>query len=168
MPLAPARVHPLQHAGPILAFGAAGAGIDLDIGVVGVGLAGQQRRDLVALGALGELGQALDRVVDQALVALGVGHLHQLDRVGQLALDRARRAHRSVEPLALAHHFLRRLGIVPQRRVLDLGVELLQPALGAVPVEEPAQQRGRGVDLVDIGLRFGAHGRASCCSVSAG
>jgi hypothetical protein len=55
--LGPARVHALEHAGPVLALGAAGAGIDLDIGVVGVGLAGEQRLDLVLLGALGELGE---------------------------------------------------------------------------------------------------------------
>ena len=55
--LAPARVHALQHLGPVLALGAAGAGIDLDIGVVGIGLAGEQGGDLVLLGALGEIGE---------------------------------------------------------------------------------------------------------------
>ena len=159
--LAPAGVHPLQHLGPVLAFGAAGAGIDLDIAVVGVGLARQQRRDLVALGPRGEVGEAVDAFDDQRLVALGLGHLDQLGGVAQLALDRLGRVDRLVEPAALAHHFLRRLGIVPQRRLLDLGVELLEPPLRPVPVEEPAQQRGRGLDLVDMGLRFGAHaGRA--------
>src|SRR4051794_30828861 len=62
-----------------------------------------------------------------------------------------------LEALPLAHEVLRRLRIVPQRRVFDLCVQLLQSLVGAVPVEEPAQQRGRGVDLVDMGLRFGAH-----------
>ncbi len=32
--LGPARVHAQQHAGPVLAFGAAGAGMDLEIGIV--------------------------------------------------------------------------------------------------------------------------------------
>ena len=155
--LAPAGVHPLQHLGPVLALGAARAGVDLDIGVVGVGFAGEQRRDLVALGALGQLGEARARLVDQRVVAFGLGHLDELDGVGQLALDRPGRADRLFEPAALAHDLLRRLGIVPQRRVLDPGVELVEPAQRAVPVEEPAQQRGRGLDLVDMGLRFGAH-----------
>ena len=114
-PLGPARVHALQHLGPILALGAAGAGIDLDIGVVAVGLARQQGGDLVALGALGHLRERSDGVIDQYAVALGLGHLHQFDRVGQLPLDRPRRADRFVEPAALAHHDLRRLGIVPER-----------------------------------------------------
>ena len=72
-------------------------------------------------------------------------------------LDRAGGADRLVEPAALAHHLLRRLGIVPQRRVLDPGVELVEPLQRAVPVEEPAQEVEGGIDLVDGGLRFGAH-----------
>ena len=43
VPLGPARVHAKQHLGPVLAFGAAGAGMDFEIGVVAVGLARQHR-----------------------------------------------------------------------------------------------------------------------------
>ena len=113
---------------------------------------------LSVVGALGERGERGDAFVDHRLVALGLGHLDQLDGVVELALDRARRGDRLVEPAALAHHLLRGLGIVPQRRVLDARVELVEPAQRAVPVEEAAQQRERVVDLVDMGLRFGAHG----------
>ena len=55
------------------------------------------------------------------------------------------------------HDRLRGLGIVPQRLVLDLGIELLKPLERAVPVEEPAQQREGSIDLVGVSLRFGAH-----------
>ena len=44
--LGPARVHAQQHRGPVLALGAAGAGVDFEIGVVGVGLAREHRLDL--------------------------------------------------------------------------------------------------------------------------
>ena len=44
--LGPARVHAQQHAGPVLAFGAARAGMDFQIAVVGVGLAREQRLGL--------------------------------------------------------------------------------------------------------------------------
>ena len=101
--------------------------------------------------------EARDRLGLHLGVALGLGHLDQLDRVGQLALDRAGRGDRLVQPAALAHHVLRGLGIVPQRLVLDARVQLVEPAQRAVPVEEPAQQRERVVDRVDMGLRFGAH-----------
>ena len=49
VPLRPARIHPQQHLRPVLALGAAGAGMDFEIGVVGVGLAREQRFDLAAL-----------------------------------------------------------------------------------------------------------------------
>src|SRR5687767_9168652 len=44
----PARVHPLEDLGPVLGLGAAGAGVDLDIGVVAVGLAREQGLELGA------------------------------------------------------------------------------------------------------------------------
>ena len=55
-----------------------------------------------------------------AVIAFGLGQFDQLDRVVELPLDRARRADRLFQPPPLAHDFLRRLGIVPERRVLDL------------------------------------------------
>ena len=48
-PLGPADIHALEHLRPVLALGAAGAGMDLDIGVVGVGFAGEQRLDLALM-----------------------------------------------------------------------------------------------------------------------
>jgi hypothetical protein len=45
--LGPARIHAQQHRGPVLAFGAAGAGMDFEIGVV-VGFAREQRFQLLA------------------------------------------------------------------------------------------------------------------------
>src|SRR3546814_886482 len=72
-------------------------------------------------------------------------------------LFRSRRADRLVEPAAFAHDLLRRLGVVPKRRVLDLRIEFVEPPHRAVPVEKAAQQRQRGANLVDMILRFGAH-----------
>ena len=46
--LGPARVHAQQHRGPVLAFGAAGAGVDFEIGVEAVGFAAEQRFELAA------------------------------------------------------------------------------------------------------------------------
>jgi hypothetical protein len=48
--------------------------------------------------------------------------------------------------------------VMRERRRLDARVELVEPAQCAVPIEEPAQQRQRCLDLVDMSLRFGAHG----------
>jgi hypothetical protein len=134
--LGPAAVHALEHAGPILALGPARARIDLDIAVVGVGLARQQGGDLVAFGPLGKVGQRADAVVDQAVVILGsaisisstvsVSSVSSL-RVAAIASSSRRRSRiTSCAP-----------GVVPQRRVLDLRVELLQPP------QRPSQSRNR-------------------------
>ena len=134
--LAPAAVHPLEHAGPVLALGPARARVDLDIAVVVVGLAAEQRGDLVGLGLGGERLQRGDAVVGHRLVALGLGHVDQFGRVGEFALDAAGRRHRLIEAAAFLHHRLRRLGVVPQRRVLDPRVQLVEAAEGAIPVKE--------------------------------
>src|SRR6516162_725536 len=46
--LGPARVHAQEHVGPVLALGAAGAGMNLEEGVEAVGLTGQKRFELAA------------------------------------------------------------------------------------------------------------------------
>jgi hypothetical protein len=53
MLLGPAGIHPHQHLGPILGLGAAGAGVDFHVAIIGVGFAGEQAFDLAALGVLG-------------------------------------------------------------------------------------------------------------------
>ena len=58
--LGPARVHAQQHVGPVLALGAAGAGMDFEIGVDCVGLARQQRFQLAPRDLLLQL---LERVL---------------------------------------------------------------------------------------------------------
>src|SRR3546814_15741551 len=99
-----------------------------------VGLAREERPDLVFLGPRGEHREAGDRVVDERFVALHLGQLDQFGGVVALFLARARRGHRLVEPANLAPHLLRRLGIFPQPRVLVLRIEHVQPAPLAVPV----------------------------------
>ena len=70
--LGPARVHAQQHAGPVLALGAAGAGMDFEVAVVGVGLAGQQRLELAARDFGLELAQRRLGLGDDALILLGL------------------------------------------------------------------------------------------------
>ena len=69
--LGPARVHAQQHRGPVLALGAAGAGMDFEIGVEAVGLAGQQRFELAARDFLLQRLQRGLGFGDDALIVLG-------------------------------------------------------------------------------------------------
>ena len=88
--LGPARVHAQQHRGPVLALGAAGAGMDFEIGVVGVGLARQQRLELAARDfVLAAFFSAALGLGDDRLIVLGLAELDHADVVVELALDPA-------------------------------------------------------------------------------
>ena len=122
--LRPAHVEPQQHLRPVLALGAAGAGVDFEIGVVGVGLAGQQRFQ-PALGGIGlQLEQRVFRIRQHRLVALRLGKLDQADRVVELGAQRVIGPHGLVEMRALAQQRLRLGRIVPQGRIAGLRVQL--------------------------------------------
>src|SRR4249919_1894501 len=91
VPLPPTRIHTLEHFGPVLAFGATRPGVDLDVGAVGIRFACEKGCDLVPVGALGKLGEAANAIFDEIPVALALGELNKLRRVGELALKCPRR-----------------------------------------------------------------------------
>ena len=117
--LGPARVHAQQHLGPVLGLGAAGAGVDLDEAVVGVGLAGEQALELQPARAASfsacsaasasattsaSPSSSASSVSAEAVLELPLQSALAVDRVGQAG--------------ALAHHRLRALAVVPELRVL--------------------------------------------------
>ena len=81
-PFGPAGIHAEQHFGPVLAFGAACAGVDFEIGVVAVGFTGQQRLHLVGISPVGQRGQRGEPIDHDAVVALGLAQFDKFDRVG--------------------------------------------------------------------------------------
>ncbi len=113
--LGPAQIHAHQHLGPVLALGAARAGMHGDDGVERVGFAGKH-------GAGFELfikcGQRLD-------VALEIGeHIFALARQLEVGVDVARAAHqllvvghKILKALAVAHDGLAGGGVVPEGRI---------------------------------------------------
>ena len=142
--LGPAHVHAHQHLGPVLRLGAAGAGVDLDIAVVGVGLAGQQALDLAPLRLLGQRAQRRHAVGDHRRVALGLGQLDQFERVGDLALQRcARRRSRPASRLRSRIMLLRGGGIVPEAGVLGAGVQFVEAGDGGIPVKDASSAARR-------------------------
>ena len=136
MRLRPAHIHAQQHAGPVLALGAAGAGMDLDIAVIAVGLARQQRQQLL----LGQLWahrlQHRFGIGDDRLVALELAELDQLDILRNRPLEPQHHGDLLVEVLAAAHHVLGARRIVPQCWILRLGIELRQLPQRVVPVKD--------------------------------
>ena len=85
--LGPAHIHAQQHLGPILRFGAAGAGMDFEIAVVAVGLARQQAFELAPSGLGAQLFERRPRPRRRSRLALGLAQFDQLERVVDLALD---------------------------------------------------------------------------------
>ena len=110
--------------------------MDFEIAVVGVGLARQQAFELAPGGLGAQLFERRLGLGDDPGVALGLAQFDQLDRVRDLALDAAVAADRVVEPGALAQQLLRGAGIVPQARVLGLGVQLGEAPCCGLPVKD--------------------------------
>ena len=143
MRLGPAHIHARQHLDPVLRLGTAGAGIDFEVAVIGVGLARQQAFEFELLG---------DRFqTRQHRLALGDGigilfHIAQFDQgngVIEFLLEAAAFADRFFEMVAFAHHGLRARGIVPEIGVLGERVQFVEPAQRVVPVKD-ASAAGRG------------------------
>ena len=110
--------------------------MNLEIAIVGVGLARQQAFEF-APGRLGA--QPFERCLglgDDAGLALGFAKLDQLERLLDLALDPAVAADRLVEPGALTQQLLRARGILPQAGVLGLRIQLGETAGRGLPVKD--------------------------------
>ena len=110
--------------------------MDLDIGVVAVDLARQQRLDLAALGLRQHGLEARQPLLLRVGIGFVLAELDEGDGILQRVIQARQRAQPVLEIGALAHQLLGRLGIVPEFRVLDLGVQLGQTARGSIDVKD--------------------------------
>ena len=108
----------------------------LDIAVVGVGLARQQRLDRAPLRLLVELLELRLTLGNGGAIVLGLAQLDQRDAVIELALELLVGVDRALELLALAHDLLRRLGVIPEPGILGFVVQLGEPGVRGVPVKD--------------------------------
>jgi hypothetical protein len=133
--LAPAQVHAQQHIGPILGLSTAGAGLDIQEGVVGVHLAGEHAAEF----QIGEFAlhmlQVIDHRFDGLLVALLGGHIQQFAGLRQAVVEAADDIHHRLQLGAFAAQFLGLFGIVPNGRVFQLAEDLGQAFLLAFEVK---------------------------------
>jgi hypothetical protein len=110
--------------------------MDLQIAVVHVGLARQQRLELAA-GDVGlEPAERLFGVRHDALVLLGLAELDHGDLVVEILLDAADGGELAFERGALLHHALGALLVVPEIGILGLGIELGQAGARLVDVKD--------------------------------
>ncbi len=105
----------MQHLRPVLALGAAGAGVHGDDGVERVGLAGEHGFGFQRFGKCGELLDALLQIRENVLA---------LARQLEVGFDVAGAADqffvvgdKLLQALSVAHQRLGGVGIVPQRRI---------------------------------------------------
>ena len=134
--LGPARVHAQQHLRPVLALGAAGAGMDFEIGIELVGLARQQRLQLAPRDFVLQVLQRLFGVGDDGRIVLGLAELDHADIVLELTLDLADAGQRILQRGALLHQLLCFLGIVPEIGVFGELVQLSQPRRRLLDVKD--------------------------------
>ena len=114
--------------------------MNLEIGIVAVGLARQQSFDLLALSLERQALKRRAGLGDRGLIILGLTELYECQRVVETALELAIRLDRSLQLLALPHHLLGALRIAPKLRILALAVQFAQALLGRVPVKETSGQ----------------------------
>ena len=110
--------------------------MDLDIGIVRIGLARQQRLELAPGNLRTELLERRLGLGDDLLVLLGFAELDHGELVVELALDAADGGELVLERGALLHHALGALLVVPEVGILGLPVELLEALARLVEVKD--------------------------------
>jgi hypothetical protein len=118
--------------------------VDLEVAIVGVGLAGEQAFEFALRGLRMELFERRLGLLDDTVVALGLGQLDELDRVLVALLDAPIAANQVFEPVALADQLLRRRRIVPELGILGPAGQLVKPSGRDIPVKD-ASAAGRAI-----------------------
>ena len=134
--LGPARVHAQQHRRPVLAFRAARAGVDFEIGVVGIRLPGKQRFHLPAPCFGFQFGKFRFCILDRRLVLLGFAERDQLYAVGKIGFDAPDGAERVLKRGALLHRLRCLLRIVPELGVFGERIQLGETLFRFLDVKE--------------------------------
>jgi hypothetical protein len=135
-PLAIAQVLAQQHRRPVAGFGAAGAGLDFDEAVAGVGRIVEHPPEFKVLDAfLDLLGVGLDGD-DRLVVALVHRHLEEIAGVRQRLRQAGQAEHRGLERALLAPEGERGFGIVPDVRRLERRIDFYQAVLLVFEVKD--------------------------------
>ena len=140
--LAPAQVHAQQHLGPVLRLGAAAAGLDVQVGGVGIVLAGEHAPELEPAQRLVHRGQLGLDVGEHVGVAVGQRHVKELGGIGQFLAGLAQRGDLGLDLRQLAADVLRALRLVPEAGVGLFGLQLFKLLdQGLVVKDSPARRR---------------------------
>ena len=123
--LAPAQVHAQQHLGPVLGFGAAGSGLDVEEGVGFVLLALEHAPELQLAEVAVDAGEFVVDVVQGFGIALGDGEIGQIGEIAQGATDVVEPVDDRLQRRLLPPQGLGPAGFVPEIGVRQLPLDLL-------------------------------------------
>ena len=118
------------------------------------GLLNMRRNSSCATVSRSAIGKLLD-VRQRVEVAIGLRHVVQLGVVGELARQMVDGLDHGFQRLLLAPQFLRALRLVPDGRVLQRGVDLVQPQRLALVVKDTPLARRCALSGRQAGRRFG-------------
>ncbi len=136
------QVHAQQHLRPVLRLGAAGTGLHVEIGVVGVHLAGEHALELHVVGQPGVERDIPGHCGHGGLVVLVSRHLQQIGGISQPGLGAGDRLQHLLQLGPLAAQVLGAFRVVPDLVVLQLRRYLDQAVtLDIVVKDSPAARR---------------------------
>jgi hypothetical protein len=124
--LGPAQIHPQQHFRPVLRLGAAGAGLNVQVRVVGVHLTREHAPEFEALYARLEAPQVAFHFGCRGRVIFFDRKREQLVCIAQTVLDLVETDDDLLQPRPLLAERLRALRFVPDVRLLQLALDLGQ------------------------------------------
>ena len=119
----PAAIHSQQHFRPILGFGSAAAGMDLQKGVIGINLAVQQGFQLAVPGFAAQVFQMPFQIGKRCFIAFSFRQLGQFRIVLQILLHILIAGQRFFQSRFFAHQPAGFFGIVPQPGVRTQGIQ---------------------------------------------
>ena len=151
----PAHVHPLQHLGPVLRFGAAGAGIDAHDGALPVVGAGEHAGELHLAHSVLDTRQHTCRLGSRGLVLGFVGQFHQNPRVLEGAHLHVESVHGFLETRLFTQQRLGLLVGVPEVGVRRLAIKLGYAGTFAVDVKDAPGESPDGVPTFRCGRAEG-------------
>jgi hypothetical protein len=112
-----------QHGSPVLGLGAAGAGLDVDEAVQGVGRVGEHAAEFERFQALAQGGAVLLDGEQGGVVVIRAGQFEQVAGVVQAAFDVGQGVDDGFQGFLFAAQFLGMLRIVPDVRAFQFGVD---------------------------------------------
>ena len=140
MRIRPLEIHAQQHRRPILRFGAACAGLDVEERIVRVHLAGEHPLKLESLDFLAQAANVGFDFQSGAGIAFGDGQLEDFRGVAQAGFEPLQAADDLFEFGTFLPEFLRTLGNVPNAGLLELAFYFLQALLFVVVIKDTSSK----------------------------